>query len=214
MDRFRPEDYTVGWVCAIPDELNAATKMLDERHCDLPQQADHPNLYTFGRIKDHNVVIVCLPAGQIGTVSAATVVDRMRSKFRSIQHAFLVGIGGGVPGDNMPGDDGHIRLGDVVISQPRMGYGGVVQYDYGKSTPGGFIRTGFVNSPPTILLNAVSKLRANRLEHQANILTTLSSVSHLRDDAGPDILFKPTYTHVGGSKCDTCDTDMVTDRPP
>lgn len=214
MDRLRPENYTVGWVCALPIELDAATKMLDEQHRDLPQQADHPNLYTLGRINNHNVVIVCLPAGQTGTISAAAVAGQMRSNFPSIQHTLMVGVGGGVPGDDFPGDDGPIRLGDVVVSQPRMGYGGVVQYDSGKSTPSGFIRTGFVNSPPNILLNAVSKLRANRLEHRTNISKILCSFSHLRDDAGPDILFKQTYTHVGGTECDMCDRDMVTDRTP
>jgi hypothetical protein len=45
-------------------------KMLDEVHYDIPQDASHPNLYTLGRISEHNVVMVCLPAGQIGTSSA------------------------------------------------------------------------------------------------------------------------------------------------
>ncbi|KAK2590030.1 hypothetical protein QQS21_012296 [Conoideocrella luteorostrata] len=207
MERFRPEDYTVGWLCALPIELNAATEMLDEQHRDLPQQADHPNLYTLGRINTHNVVILCLPAGQTGNNSAGVVIGQMRSMFPSIRHMFMVGVGGGVPGNNAA-----IQLGDVVVSQPHMGYGGVVQYDFGKSTPGGFIRNGFVNAPPPILLCAVNKLRANYLKHQANISKALFAFSQLRGNAGPDILFKPNYEHVGGAECDMCDKNMVMHR--
>jgi hypothetical protein len=83
--RLQPEDYTIGWICALPIELEAATRMLDEEHHDLPQEANHPNLYTPGRISEHNIIIACLPAGQIGTNSAATVAGQMKSKFPSIQ---------------------------------------------------------------------------------------------------------------------------------
>lgn len=209
MERLRPELYTVGWLCALPIELEAATKMLDKQHRGQPQQADHPNLYTLGRIHNHNVVIVCLPAGKTGTSSAAAVVAQMRSKFPSIQHTFMVGVGGGVPSD-----DAAVRLGDVVVSQPYMEHGGVVQYDFGKSTPSGFIRTGFVNAPPPILLSVVTELRAKYHEHQANISKILSTFSHRCDYAGPDILFKSTYEHVGGAECDMCDKDMVMHRTP
>src|SRR5271156_2344069 len=133
--RLRDEDYTVGWVCALPIELAAAAEMLDEEHQDLPQHDNDTNLYTLGRIGEHNVVIACLPAGQIGTNSAAAVAVQMKSKFTSIRFGLMVGIGGGVP--NAESD---IRLGDVVVSQPHMGHGGVVQYDFGKATPSGFER--------------------------------------------------------------------------
>src|ERR1700759_1299814 len=93
----RREDYTVGWVCALPIELAAAQEMLDEEHEDLePDDHDH-NLYSLGRINGHNVVIVCLPAGDIGTNPAATVATQMRSTFRSVRFGLMVGIGGGVP---------------------------------------------------------------------------------------------------------------------
>src|SRR5271170_5223467 len=187
--RLRPEDYTVGWVCALPIELAAAAEMLDEEHQDLPQDAADTNLYTLGRISEHDVVIACVPAGQTGTNSAAAAAVQMKSKFKSIRFGLLVGVGGGVPSDKA-----DIRLGDVVISQPYMEYGGVVQYDFGKTTPNGFIRTGFLNTPPTILLNALAKLRANHFRHRSNLSAYLSALSHLpefaRDNAGPDILFE------------------------
>ena len=57
----RRDDYTVGWVCALPVELAAAQEMLDEEH-DTPQcDAHDTNIYTCGRVGQHNVVIACLP---------------------------------------------------------------------------------------------------------------------------------------------------------
>ena len=76
--------YTVGWICALPLELTAAQELLDERYGDLPQGDSDTNVYTLGRISRHNVVIVCLPAGQIGTNSAAAVVVQMKSTFPTI----------------------------------------------------------------------------------------------------------------------------------
>jgi nucleoside phosphorylase len=210
MDRRRLslEDYTVGWVCAIPVELAAAQQMLDEEHQDLPQDTNDTNLYTLGRIGDHNVVIACLPVGLVGTNSAAAVAVQMKSKFTSIRFGLVVGIGGGVPST---GSD--VRLGDVVVSQPYMGHGGVIQYDFGKTTPGGFVQTGFLNTPPLILLNALAKLQANHLRRKSNLTIYLSAFNHLpefsRENAGPDILFESTYNHIEGHTCDLCNRDRL-----
>src|SRR3954451_15600777 len=167
--RLRDEDYTVGWVCALPIELATAAEMLDEEHQNLPQHDHDTNLYTLGRIGDHNVVIACLPAGQIGTNSAAAVAVEMKWKFKSIRFGLMVGVGGGVPSD-----DADVRLGDVVISQPYKHHGGVVQYDIGKTTPGGLVRTGYPNTPPIILLNALAKLQANHLRRRSHLSVYLS----------------------------------------
>ena len=44
------EDYTVGWVCALPIELAAAQEMLDEEHPDLGRTLgdNDENLYALG----------------------------------------------------------------------------------------------------------------------------------------------------------------------
>jgi nucleoside phosphorylase len=112
-------DYSVGWVCALPKELAAATVILDKRHPDLPQPPTDPNAYTLGSIGDHNIAIVCLPKGDIGNNPAATVATRMTNTFPSIKFWLMVGIGGGVPP--------KVRLGDVVVSTPVYEYPGVVQ---------------------------------------------------------------------------------------
>ncbi len=54
--RHQAGDYTVGWICALPIELAAAQEMLDDDEDDDPcQYSPNSDLYTFGRIGDHNV---------------------------------------------------------------------------------------------------------------------------------------------------------------
>jgi WD40 repeat protein/nucleoside phosphorylase len=208
--RLQHEDYTVGWICALPVELATAAEMLDEEHEDLPQSANDTNLYTLGRIGQHNVVVACLPVVWAGTYSAAEPTIQMKSKFGSIRFGLMVGIGGGVPSAKS-----DIRLGDVVVSQPHMGRGGVIQYDL-KTTPSGLLRMSYLNTPPTTLLNALSKLRANHLRRKSNLSVYLSKLSHLpelaHNNTGPDMLFESTYNHVGGPTCDTCNKDMLIER--
>src|SRR3984885_9552045 len=172
--RLQNEDYTVGWVCALPIELAAAAEMLDEEHQDLPQHDNYTNLYTLGRIGEHNVVIACLPAGQMGTNSAATVAAQMKYSFGGIRFRLMVGIGAGVPSG-----DHDIRLGDVVVSKPGKQNGGVIQYDFGRTIEEGrFVPTGSLNAPPPVLLTAVNtlqarhNLRGNRLVHYLSVMDT------------------------------------------
>jgi len=54
------EDYTVGWICALPLEMAAAKAMLDDIHEDLPIQPNDRNTYTLGKIGAHNIVAACL----------------------------------------------------------------------------------------------------------------------------------------------------------
>src|ERR1700744_6149970 len=82
--------YTVGWVCALPKELIAASAMLDERHPNLPRQPNDHNAYTLGRIGGHNVVMACLPKGEIGNHNSATVATRMTMTFPSIKFGLMV----------------------------------------------------------------------------------------------------------------------------
>ncbi|KAK1838447.1 vegetative incompatibility protein het-e-1 [Colletotrichum chrysophilum] len=127
------DEYTVGWICALPLEMAAAKGMLDQVHPDLSQQdpADHNN-YILGQIQGHNVVIACLPAGIYGTITAATVAKDLLRTFKSIRFGLLVGIGGGAPSRT-----NDIRLGDVVVSQPTGTCGGAIQYDRGKTVQDG-----------------------------------------------------------------------------
>ena len=203
--RLHREDYTVGWVCALSVELAAAKLMLDEKHEDaIRTDSNHDeNVYCMGSVAGHNVVIGCLPAGRIGTTSAATVATQLQAAFRNIRFGLMVGIGGGVPSA-----EADIRLGDVVVSLPDGSFGGVVQYDLGKATPAGFQRMGTLNTPPQLLLSALSTIQADEIMGESLLSTHLSVLESIpifrRNKAGPDILFNATYDHESGRSCENC----------
>ncbi|KAH9231531.1 hypothetical protein K456DRAFT_1773148 [Colletotrichum gloeosporioides 23] len=208
-------DFTIGWVCALPIELAAASGMMDEDYAQLLSQPTDSNMYSYGRIGVHNIVVACLPAGQMGTNSAATVASQMKSSFPSLRFGLLVGIGGGVPNVE---DDVDIRLGDVVISQPSGQYGGVIQYDFGKTGADGRIaRIGSLNAPPTILLNASSQLRANDILDKTKVDMYLSEFLSSKPkfaSPGPkkDVLYEAKAQHIGGATCKKCRPEDEVDR--
>lgn len=221
-------DYTVGWICALPKELAAATAMLDEHHTDLPKPANDINAYTLGSIGGHNVVLCCLPKGMIGNVPAATVASHLITTFPFIKLGLLVGIGGGVPSNK-------VRLGDVVVSTASGTFPGVVKWDSGKAFENGkFERTGCLNNPPQALLAALSKLITRHdlvgsaipryLEQVKEKWPKLAAKS-LRTDSLKDVLFKASYSHVVRPKgkededeeeesCHLCDKSMTVKRKP
>ncbi|KAK9850017.1 Nucleoside phosphorylase [Penicillium brevicompactum] len=205
-------DYTVGWICALPKEYVAAVAMLDERHPDLPRTPNDHNTYTLGHIEvireandvtrylgKHNIVVACLPKGNVGTNNAATVATRMTSTFPSIKFGLMVGIGGGVPNS--------VRLGDVVVSTPGQIYGGVVQWDFGKANQGdnNFERTGSLNSPPKELLSALSTIEREHEMTGSRIPEYLDDLKirwpklapkYCRSDSLKDVLFKADCEHI------------------
>lgn len=213
------DGYTVGWICALPIEMAAAKLMLDEVHDDLPVSSTDHNTYILGRIKEHNVVIACLPSGDYGLESANTVSIQLLSSFHSIRFGLMVGIGGGVP-NNIA----DIRLGDVVVSEPTGSYGGVVQYDYGKALSSGFHRTGMLNRPPQILLTALSKVQSNHLTEGSKIADFLAEVeqkvprpaSRFTRPTQEDLLFLSDYHHIDSrsTTCNACDHTQIVSRPP
>ena len=212
------EDYTVGMICALPIETAAATGMLDERHSSLPQSTQDSNQYTLGRIGAHNIVIACLPAGILGTTSAANVAFRIQFTFPSLRFGLLVGIGGGAPsGEN------DVRLGDVVISKPTGRSGGVIQYDLGKTIQGrSFETTGSLNRPPDVLLSAVSNLQTKHLieeseapKHLERMFLAFPKLRNRGTFPGRehDKLFEAEYEHPSGiPTCDTCDDSRLVKR--
>ncbi|KAB8075089.1 violaceus kinesin [Aspergillus leporis] len=214
---FSYDDYTVAWICALPLEMAAAKAMLDETHASLPQQKSDHNVYTLGSISGHNVVVVCLPSGVYGTISASTVVSHMVSTFPTIRFGLMVGIGGGVPGKKA-----DIRLGDVVISKPTPSSGGIVQYDYGKRLRDGqFQHIGFLNKPPPILLKGLSQIESNSITGEKMVsktmLDTLDKNKEINERFSRpqcDWLFQGTYEHEGiGPDCSACDQNQLVNRP-
>src|SRR5277367_2004594 len=153
------DDYTIAWICALPVEKAAARNMLDELHLTPPQPGHDKNIYTFGSICGHNVVIAC--QGDMGTTAASVVATRMEATFGKLRFGLLVGIAGGVP------DEKDIRLGDVVVSKGDGRSGGVVAHDRGKETPRGFESRPFLNGVPELLRNAFSELESRLIDQDS-----------------------------------------------
>ena len=122
-------DYTVGWVCAISTEHVAARAFLDEEHEGPEEVADNDdNDYTLGRVGKHNVAITILPVGEYGIAAATGVAKDLSHSFPNLRIGLMVGIGAGGPSRKH-----DIRLGDIVVSAPGNGSGGVFQYNFGKT---------------------------------------------------------------------------------
>jgi nucleoside phosphorylase len=210
-------DYTVAWICALPAELTAAICVLDEEHPALSQNPQDRNSYTLGRIGGHNVVLVCLPAGQLGTNSAATVATQLRYSFPDVRFGLMVGIGGGAPSERH-----DIRLGDVVVSIPGKSSTGVIQYDFGRTVAEGrFICDSILNAPPQILLSAVNTVRARHNigdRHMDSILSQGKGLSlgpkYAYQGSENDMLFQADYDHVGVDEaCIDCEMSLLVPRP-
>src|SRR5580700_5012471 len=196
-----PTNYTVGWICAVPTEYVAARVFLDKTHEGPEDVSKHDNNdYTLGRVGKHNVVIAVLPDGEYGTCSAASVARDMLHSFPNIRIGLMVGIGGGAPSRKH-----DIRLGDIVVSAPRDGKGGVFQYDFGKTIQDQSFRpTGFLNQPPVLLRAAVNDLKAqykiegHQLEDAINgILEKKPRLwkEYKRPDPSSDRLYQSGVTH-------------------
>ncbi len=216
----RFDDYTVGLICALPLEMAAVRTMLDECHGrPAHRHLADTNSYYLGRIGEHNVVAAGLPSGSPGSVSAATVAAHMQYTFKSIRFGLVVGVGSGVP---CASDD--IRLGDVVVSTPGDGSGGVVQYDpVAAASEGRFVRTGALNKPPQVLLTAVADLAADHLMDGNRISSILARTAEGKPSlrariARPpdelDHLFQAHAAHVSdAATCAGCDSALLVDRP-
>lgn len=216
MQALSPDEYDVGWICALEVELTAATAMLDEIYQLSSAPVNDDNTYILGRIAGHNVAIPCLPLGEFGLVSAAQVLTHMMRTFPSMKLGLMVGTGGGVPSDKH-----DIRLGDVVVSKPSKQNGGVLQYDLSRSMIDRKERFGFMNAPSRLLRSAILTMTASlNISGESRGADYLSPANNLKlpTDYGrpdlPDELFRADYAHVGGANCASCDrTNLVPLRP-
>ncbi|KLO98698.1 related to ankyrin 3 [Fusarium fujikuroi] len=197
--------YTVAWICALHIEMAAARAMLDEEHADCPRKANDMNSYVLGSIKNHNVVIACLPTDHYGTNNAATVLSNMRRTFPNIEIGLMVGIGGGVP---LKAD---IRLGDIVVGVR------VMQYDMGKTLSNGFQRTAVPKIPDSTIRTVISNLRSRHELRGSRVPSILrekmGSHNAYSRPSEPDRLFQQSYQHPSSFlSCDKCDSSRLETR--
>lgn len=210
--------YKIGIICALPIERAAVEAMLEQKYSSLSRTNGDGNKYTFGKFGRHNIAIASLPSGMTGTVTAATVARDMMRTFHHIKFGLLVGIGGGVRSGK---DD--IRLGDVVVSQPRGKHGGVVQWDFGKMESTGFVRTGSLDRPPEDLLQLLSTVQTRHEVEGIDLGKYLAEMmrnhpvmaeEYCHQGVEHDILFQAEYTHADGETCEACDSTKVIHRRP
>jgi nucleoside phosphorylase len=204
--------------------------MLDEKHAaptGFTRHQTDANVYTWGRLGEHNIVIAALASGDYGTTSAATTASSLLASLPSIRVGLMVGIGGGIA---RPEEDHDIRLGDVVVSQPCGTTGGVCQYDLIKAKSGDKReRKGFLGRPPTVLLNALTSIQASHEQIDSEIPSFLRVMLEKYPKMGKrskqnpgythqgfdnDRLFKASCEHVPGLDCQGCDTGDEIQRDP
>jgi hypothetical protein len=105
------------------------------------------------------------------------------SSLPHIRVGLLVGIGAGIPGEQLSREKEvavlrDIRLGDIAVSIPQGTSGGVVQFDLvkAKETDGEEMieRKGYLNSPPMAIRTALGKLRSEHYLEDSKIPELLS----------------------------------------
>jgi nucleoside phosphorylase len=198
--------YTIAWICALYIETAAAQAILDEKHGELPRRPNDSNTYTLGRIKNHNVVIACLPQDQYGNINSARVLTNLKCTFPSIRHGLMVGIGGAEPANK------DIRLGDIAVGTR------VMQYDLGKTLSGGEIQpTAIPKSPDQSLCTAVTNLRVNHELYPTRVMAIIQErmqryIDYHRPSA-PDHLFQASYQHDSRMpNCQGCNQSRLEER--
>jgi len=121
--------------------------MLDAAHEPLLPPRNDPNVY----ILKHNVVITSLPAGKLGTHSAA--IYHMFRTFTQLRLWLVLR------------EEFQVTLQESnSLFRPKQN--AVVQYDFGKAGTDGFVRTHSRNDPPRVLLNAINSVQS---EHSSGI---------------------------------------------
>ncbi|KAF3939993.1 hypothetical protein ABW19_dt0201895 [Dactylella cylindrospora] len=207
------DDYTIGWLTVLSEEAIAARLMFDEPHPRLASKPQDDNVYTLGRIGNHNVVIARPP--RAGTDPATHSATNMARTFKNLRFLLLVGTGGGAPKKPVSEDSGQddLRLGDVVVSYDENGTGGVLQYDYGKFMSGeNFNIRPYFKRPPVALLNAVRALQEDHSMGEAFIEEYIQDALRKTQENGQkkralreykfpgwdrDVLYQPTDETAG-----------------
>ena len=163
------------------------------------------NTYTTGVIAGHNIVLAYMPS--TGSNKAAAVVNQLQMSFTGVEIIFVVGVCGAAPIHPVTGEE--VVQGDCIISRT------IIQYDFGRSGPGGFERKSdlesFVGTSPMIqgLLAKWSTRKnrqqlTNRLTQHLDILTKNNTLIQY-PGIERDLLFHPSYIHTHRSTSETCD---------
>lgn len=201
-------DFEIVIFCALSLEADAVEAVFDQywdEHADGfygKARGDH-NFYSFGRIGQHDVVLVHLPS--MGEVATTTAAVSCRSSFPNAKLAFNVGICGAAPNTRVS----DIWLGDVLISDD------VMSYDFGRQSPGSFVHKPAVDyrvtgSAPEMraTLAMLKGIRGQSMlkKRTKQYLSEIQKIQELRADfpgRHEDRLFDPNYDHlIPGTSCE------------
>lgn len=210
----RYRNYTVGWICALTSEFEASKAILDyeyrlpfpDKNCDPktdPNSSYGRDSYAYGRIGNHDVVLVCMSSHYYKTSSVSGVLKDMRRFNPFLRFLFMMGIGGGVPSTSK-----DIRRGDVIVSDLAINPGGFMQYDSSRiSREGTFVQTGSLNTCrlPQDLQTAIETLKADHQighklsKHLQALLDRCeeTKAQYSRPAAETDALFNIDDDHLG-----------------
>ena len=225
------EDYTVAWLCALPESEQAAAMLcLDEQHKPPVLKVDDENTYRFGSIEasngeSHNVIVACLPPEMASKVSAAIMVAPLSRSFPNLKIHLFVGIAGGVPRRQLDDEtfvepDEDIHLGDVVVGWPKNQlHPPVVQYDNGRQEEDEFEIISQLQRPDRRLVSALGGLlmeyRIGTLRFEEHVVNIGKKSSAFRRPSGEtDQLYMPDYRHENKDRdCSLCDKSQLVPRP-
>ncbi|RYO96334.1 hypothetical protein DL764_007492 [Monosporascus ibericus] len=202
----KPDEVTVAIFCALSEESVALELSLDEE-LECPT-SNMKYLYTFGRIREHHIVIA--QPNDIGTVNAGNLAVYVSHAFKNVRFALMVGIGGGIPSEK-----NDIRLGDVAVSRAEAGHPGVIQYDFVKyESDNKSTLKGVLNKPHPILLSADIQVQRDEIRDRSQLPASLDSIiknSHkYKHPATTDVLYDPTFCHVQkGKDCAACENSSA-----
>lgn len=146
-------------VVALPKELAAVSAVFDEQPVQFGHHGD-PNIYLLGSFSGgadgSGKRAVLVTSSGVGNQTSSAVATNALRTFPNVEHVLMVGIAGGCPSPDDPGE--HVRLGDIVVSAK-----GVIGYDHVKATLEGQEIRGTIQLPSARLLAAHRALQAKVL---------------------------------------------------
>ncbi|KAH2000390.1 hypothetical protein KXV97_007827 [Aspergillus fumigatus] len=212
--RVRQQHFTIAIICALPHEARAVETAFDEifdrgSGTDLTSHPQDKNKYTLGRIGQHHVVLVHMPA--MGKLYASNAAARIVLSYPSVKLGLVVGVCGGVPYTQ----DGHdIYLGDVIISTGLLLYDESNVLAFDKLNPLAFNTGNRVqpNGKPQALMQKLfsargyQRLLANTVHNLTLALNMLGESEFGNPGMQEDRLFSPSYQHQHRSpvQCNVC----------
>ncbi|OLN89323.1 hypothetical protein CCHL11_08980 [Colletotrichum chlorophyti] len=192
------EDFKVAIICALPQEPDAVSLLFDEFWDEdgdpYGRAPGDTNTYTTGRIGKHNVVLVVLP--NMGNNGAATATASVRSSYRCLKLALLVGICGGVP------NRARLWYPESFVHK------NTVEDIFGRASKD--IRALIARFETELGRERQEEKTAKYLQHlQSNAKRRRPRAKYQYAGPGEEKLFAPDYTHQHREACDASASEQT-----